>query len=242
MTTLQLIQYYAKLLIIQYLGLPRASATIEASVTPIVMAQTDLSLPTLPLAVQDAFNLLGSSPAVGVQLDILGKYAGVTRSGYDFEGDPIILGDADYLQLIKFAVATNNAGSSLSDIQAIFNGFFPPGLVYVFDYQNMHMSYLIDSDLGNQALVQLLATKGLLPKPMGVQLTVTTYSPVIDMFFGFRDYINANPLATPFNTYTDYNLDWPWLTYNDGAQQLNSMLTEGGDVIVQETGDSLFLG
>lgn len=235
MTTEELINYYANLLILQYLGKPKAYATIQTLVTPVVMDQ-------LPIQVQNAFNLLGDDTAVGVQLDVLGKYAGVVRAGYTFTG-PIILDDPDFLTLIKIAIARNSAGSSLSEIQNFIQLFFP-GQILVFDYQNMQMSYLIDSSVGSVGLIQLFILQGMLPKPMGVQIAAVIYAPVINMFFGFRTYLLPAFNSTPFNTYADYQLDWPWLSYsNTPAGGLTPMNFDidigGGDVLITEGGDEI---
>lgn len=196
------------------LPLVLVSSSLQAagvSITPVIL-ETDV---TLPLAVQNAFNLIGSNPAQGVQLDVIGKYAGVTRSGYNSLGEPITLNDSDFLTLIQFAILKNSAGSSLSTIQDLLFKFFPDEIL-VFDYRNMRMSYLISSSIGSQNLVELLVSEGLLPKPMGVQLSVTVYYPTITNFFGFRTYDLPSFNAKPFNTYDDYNLTWPWLSYADG--------------------------
>lgn len=192
MTTQDIINYYANLLIIQYKGKPKAYATIQTVVTPVIMDQ-------LPTKVMNAFNLIGSSPAVGVQLDVLGKYVGVKRTGVGFNGQ-ITLNDADFLTLIQFAIIRNHAGSDLAEIQALMNQFFP-GEVLVFDYSNMHMSYLISSSIGSQNLIQLVVSEGLLPKPMGVALSTTVYTPTITSFFGFRTYFLPAFRSSPFNSY-----------------------------------------
>lgn len=234
-TTLDIVQSYADLLILQYRGKPKAHATIQAIVTPVIMDQ-------MPAAVMNAFNLLGGSPAVGVQLDVLGKYAGVTRSGVGFTG-PITLSDADFLSLIQLAVLTNSAGSSLSTIQALLAQFFPNEIL-VFDYQNMQMSYLISSTIGSQDLVQLVVSEGLLPKPMGVSLASVIYAPVIDAFFGFRTYALPAHNVSPFNDYASYQMDWPWLSYGDaiGPTFVQHLLTEDGDYLDSESGSHLVLG
>lgn len=147
-------------------------------------------IPSLPIAVQNAFNLIGSNIAIGAQLDVLGKYTGVSRSGAGFAG-PIILDDADFLQLIRLAIVTNSEGSDLGTIENLLNQFFPNGEILVFDYQNMRMSYLINSSIGSQELVQLFVTEGLLPKPMGVQLAAPIYSNNLK-FFGM---VSASTVA-----------------------------------------------
>jgi hypothetical protein len=215
-------------------------ATSGAVTVTITATETET---TLPLALANAFNInpaLGPT-AVGVQLDTVGKYAGVTRSGFGLIGQSITLGDADFLTLIQFATVFNSSGSSLAGIQNLLLSYFA-NEVYVFDYANMHMSYLVNSSIGSQDLVQLLITEGFLPKPMGVQLTVTTYAPVINKFFGFRTYLLPGFNVEPFNSYTSYNFTWPWLSYQNGIQTLIDMLTEAGDIIVQENSGLLYLG
>jgi hypothetical protein len=303
-TTLELVEYYASLLILQYLGKPRASATISAQVTPVIMPQTSVQTvafslaPTsgtfvlsyggvststlnwndsaatiqtalravtglssitvtgaisdllltvtftgvtapaallvvesnsllatatavditvtetdeiLPLAVENGFNVIGTSPAVGDQLDVLGKYAGVSRTGAGFSAT-ITLDDADFLSLIKMAITVNSSGSSLADIQNILHTYFPSE-VLVFDYKNMKLSYLISTSVGSQDLIQLFITEGLLPRPMGVQVEAVIYAPSIANLFGFRTYSLPAFNASPFNSYSSYQTDWPWLSY-----------------------------
>lgn len=172
MTTQDIINYYANLLIIQYIGKPKAYATVQATVAMAIMDQ-------LPDQVQNAFNMDGT--AVGVQLDVLGKYAGVSRTGFGLTGQPITLDDDDFFTLIKLAILTNSSGSDLATIQKLLNEFFP-GELFVFDHKEMRMSYLIDSDVGSQELIQLFITEGLLPKPMGVQLAAPIYTPDLKFF------------------------------------------------------------
>lgn len=304
-TTLELRDYYRNLLILQYLGKPKARATVEAQATAVLMAQTtvqqitfsaaadagsltiswddvaaapiawddtaatiqailraipgleavtvtgaiaDLALTvtfegvqpiaaslvvdattleaagdavdvsvvetdvTIPLAIQSAFNLVGDSPAVGVQLDVLGKYAGVIRTAQGFTTQ-ITLDDADFLSLIKMAIITNNSGSSLATIQELILQFFE-GQVTVADDKLMHLTYLVSSLVGSQELMQVYLTEGLLPKPMGVGVNLI-YLPVVTMLFGFRTYEAEGVNVSPFNTYEDYQTDWPWLAYED---------------------------
>lgn len=66
-----LIAYYVALLIFQYNQQPNAMATIELFIS-------ELMAEGIIFDVQQAYNLTGET-AVGVQLDVLGKYAGVDR-------------------------------------------------------------------------------------------------------------------------------------------------------------------
>ena len=203
MTTQEIIDYYTNLLIIQYNNKPKAIAHIDTLVSPVVMDQ-------LPVDVQDAFNI---DNAVGVQLDTLGKYAGVSRTGVDNSGS-ITLGDADYRQLIKFAIIKNNGGSSLSDIINLIQIFFPGGGFRVYDYSNMRMSYLIDNSIGSLDLARMIVINKLLPKPMGVEDGSLIFDANINNFFGMRNYLFVNPNIRPFNSYTSYNPTWVWASYS----------------------------
>lgn len=201
MTTAQIIQYYSNLLILQYRGCPKARAHIQALVGPIVMDQ-------LPLQVQDAYNL---ETAVGVQLDVLGKYAGISRVVLNFTGQ-ITLDDDDYRVLIQMKIAQNNSGSSLADIQRVLHVFFPTA-IRVYDYQNMHMDYFFDANFGSTNLAEVFLRQGLLPKPMGVELGALIYATNIINMFGFRTYSLPAYNVTGFNNYTDYQTNWTWLSY-----------------------------
>lgn len=204
MTTQELIDYYVNLLIIQYHGKPKAVATIEALLKPIIMDK-------LLIEVQNGFDL---TTAVGVQLDTLGKYIGVTRDGYGFSGQAISLDDADFKTLLLFAIVSNSSDSSHASIKEnLFNAFGSD--VQVFDGESMNISYYLDVSLGTEDLIQLLVTQNLLPKPMAVGLASVIYTDIADGFFGYRTYSLAAGASTPFNTYDDYNLTWRWLSYAD---------------------------
>ena len=217
MTTLEIIAYYVNLLIMQYKQKPKASATIRALASAAVMpvgSFTNPIDPVLPLAIQNAYNLVGDDVAQGVQLDVLGKYAGVSRVGSGLQGQPITLDDSDFYSLIQFATVLNTSPSDLSSIQKIVNTFFGSNL-FVFDFQNMHMGYMIDSSLGTANFAQMIVVQDLLPRPMGVQLASVIYAPHIERFFGFRTYYWATYKNTSFNSYTNYDTTKTWLSYTD---------------------------
>lgn len=307
MTTQDLVNYYANLLILQYTGKPKAYATIQTTATPLVMPQvtentitfpviptsgafkltygaqnsasiawnaltstiqsdlqaltglsaitvtgsiaggslvvvfngvepvatllqvtsntlmasSNLVVPTvvetdvqLPITVENSFNLVGNSTAQGVQLDILGKYAGVTRFGYGLNGAPITLDDTDFLSFILMSIIKNSSGSSLATIQAFLHQYFD-NAVLVFDYKDMRMSYFLNSNIGSQQLAQIFVTSNTLPVPMGVQIGTIIYAPDITDLFGFRTYELPGYNVTSFNSYASYNMASPWLTYAD---------------------------
>lgn len=229
MTDLEIAQYYADLLILQYRDKPKAKATVTAFAMMLVEGQ-------LPLAIQNAFDI---NTAVGYQLDIIGKYAGVTRDGYSFSG-PMTLDDEDYRKIIKLKIIKNNSGSSLYDIKNLLALYFA-GQIRVFDYKDMSMSYYVNSSFGSRQLVEFFIKKDLLPSPMAVGIGGTIYDPNLK-FFSFRTYY-AESKGYPFNTYADYNETWPWLTYKyaleSGSQITQNLLTEDGQNILTEAGDPL---
>lgn len=166
----------------------------------------------LPLAVQDAFNILpGFTPAVGTQLEVLGKYAGVKRNGRGFSTF-LTLSDSDFLLLIKMAIGRNSAQSDLASIDQFLSDFFP-GQIFVYDYDNMHLGYFIAPGSISSDLLQAFIGQGLLPKPMGVTISPIIYSVNNELLFGFNTYTTVNPYASPFNSYTNYSQTVTWLTY-----------------------------
>lgn len=130
--------------------------------------------PTLPLAIQDGFNLLGDSTAVGDQLDVLAKYVGVQRTGYGFTTQ-ITLTDDELLSLIRFAIIRNNAGSSLYEIQNLLQQFFADQ-VFVADYGTMLLTFYIASTVASEDLIEMIVIQDLLPRPMAVGLIIITFS------------------------------------------------------------------
>ncbi len=205
MTTDELIAYYADLLIIQYRNQPRAYATMQALCRLTIMDQ-------LPFALRDAF---GVSDAIGVQLDTLGKYIGVSRLVLTFSGQ-VVLDDDDYRTLLKLKLVQNNSGSSLKDIQELLYDFLP-GALSVFDRENMTMDYFFNSAYGSETLAEAVVRQDLLPKPMGVQLGALIYVADLTNIYGYRTYDLATPNSSGFNTYDDYDTDTHWLSYDDAV-------------------------
>lgn len=202
MTNEELKKYYSDLLILQYLNLPRATAMIQTVVEPVIMNQ-------LPVTIQNAFAI---GTAVGDQLDIIGKYVGVSRSGNGTDGQPITLDDEDYTQLIKLVIIKNNSGSSLATIQSLLAMNFP-GQIFVTDNQTMGLNYVLIESLGTSDLLELIVTGGYLPAPMGVSVSATIIPEHDNPFFGFRTYDAPDTTVVGFNFYAFYQLTFPWLSY-----------------------------
>ena len=201
-TTEEKVESYVNLLKLQYRQKVKARATIETQVTPVIMDQ-------LPFQVQEAYDPL---TAVGVQLDVIGKYVGVSRMGNTLNG-PVTLNDDDYRQLIKMVIIKNNSGSSLATIQELLSANFP-GQIFCSDNQTMGLNYVLVNSLGTEDLLEIIVTGGYLPKPMGVQVSATIVPDFEFLVFKFRDYNNPTD-GSPLNNYSSYQLTYPWLSYAD---------------------------
>jgi len=129
MTPDQLIQYYAALLIVQYVVKPKALATISALVTDVVAdmiySQTEA-----------AFDI---PTAVGAQLDILGEYVGTTRFFYGVDTTKRYWAKLDYANLTD----PNYGWSDYSNLDvggsqlAYPDLFSPVGTLSDDDYRNL---------------------------------------------------------------------------------------------------------
>ena len=187
----------------------KAYQHIQTLVTPIIMDQ-------LPFAVMNGFQL---GTAVGKQLDTLGKYVGVTRNGFG-PGGAITLDDTDFTTFIQLAIIDNSNNGTLASIQELLHTYFN-NEIFVFDNQDMQVSYYIDSTGISLNLAILFVTEGLLPKTLGVQLAAVIYSPKIKDFFGCCTYSGPPPtyenfpFISPLNSYSSYQMDRPFLTYQD---------------------------
>lgn len=233
MTLEELKDYYQDLLIVQYKGLEKAEAHVRALAD---LALIDL----LPLELRTAFSVEQSS---GAQLDMVGKYAGVSRTGYTFTRQ-VTLDDEAFRVLIRLAIIKNTSDSSLKAIQDLLNNYFL-GQLYVFDYGMMRISYFLSSGIASTDLAEMFIVQGLLPKPMGVTLSSTIRHPVLDAFFGFRSYPREGYNNSPFNEYSDYQETWPWLSYNyqigTSSSFMSFLSTEVAGVrLDQEDGDGIY--
>lgn len=186
MTIEEQAQYYADLLALQYRGLPKAQATMQA------LARQALCN-NLAIQVRDAFNIdpaLGPI-AVGAQLDIIGKYAGVSRSVLTFTGG-VTLNDADFLTLIYFALTLNACDGSLKSIETILFAYFGNAIT-CFDNQNMALSYFFNSSIGSLDLLEAIILLDLLPRPTGVGLASLIYAAGLDNYFAYSSYYESWP-------------------------------------------------
>lgn len=244
----ELIEYYTDLLIIQYNGKPKARATIRACVSE-VLANGIL------FDIRDGYNV---ETAVGVQLDIIGKYVGVNRfftvseldgfyrmtdytevdpdespGGFtDYENfdenqfngtlnyNSLVtvenkLNDEDFRTIIKLKIIQNNSDHSHKSIDDSMWEYFGSDVIPD-SLGGMEMSYFLTENI--TPVIQAALIKGILPRPMGVGLTLINN--VTGPFFGMPDYGAIqdsiySPFATGFSNYDDYDTKiGETLTYN----------------------------
>ena len=233
--------YYNNLLLYQYQGLPKATATIDALVR---QAICDL----VPLDVRDGFNI---DTAVGPQLDILGKYIGFSRRvlsqparDYFTFGDsdtPLLavtgftdyaggqnttsvflrysmlsesfsdLDDEDYRLMLKIKIVLNATDNSLKSITDILAEFFVNELI-CFDAKDMTISYIVNTNSKKIAL--LFASQDALPKPQGVRLTGVYLSDDPANIFAAADYTQTI-VGPGFEDYSTGFTGIHWLQYDD---------------------------
>lgn len=166
---------------------PKFVATVEASVSPLVdLTQFVAALPA-------AFDL---DAAVGVQLDIVGEWAGLSRyitvplttpwfsfgvSGRGF-GEGIWKGplspttgrspldDETYRNLLRAKIAANAWDGTVETAGGILSGFFGDyGIdVFVEDRQDMHLNFVVPGATPSIIMLSIMAGRYIPVKPAGV--------------------------------------------------------------------------
>jgi hypothetical protein len=194
---------YKDLLILQYRQKTRARATVDLFVRSIV---SDL----FSMQVQDSFNF---DYAIGIQLDLLGKYIGVERRVKTFTGQ-IALTDDEYRFILYLKRFINIMGSSMDDFQTLVNNYSNSALK-VFDHQDMTMSWMVDSSKLSSDIVQVIISNGLLPRPCGVSYSSVVSVIDLSKIFGFQMYADTSVLSVGFNSYSDFHSDWYMIKYSD---------------------------
>ena len=200
MLTIDIINYYVNLLVIQYNNLPNAQLTIQALATEVVADQ-------IIAQVRDGFSI---DTAVGNQLNIIGEYVGAPRNifGYDptipyfafpaYAGTPApntgfaqysdttdppdlwlsyttgstqyTLTDGQLRDLIRYLIAVHMSDHTIFSIDNILQTFF--GIYCTLaDNQDMTITYTHQLSDPN-FLFSIINELNLLPHPAGVQVSV----------------------------------------------------------------------
>lgn len=191
-------KYLSSLLIIQYNGKKKASATIEAL--------AKMFPDKLIMQVRDAFDL---DTATGNALDTLAKYVGVNRFYYNTDGEIIKLNDDEFRVLIKFKAISNTSTASHYDIDTALYDFFGTRVRATSD-GNMQMTFFVPSDTTN--VIEAAIQQKALPTPLGVEANRIVVQD--KKFFGFVDYNNQYAVyKTGFRDYTNPDKDGETLNY-----------------------------
>lgn len=175
-----LITYYVNKLILQYAGKAKATATIHALVEKIVIYD-------ILVAIRDGFNI---DTTVGKQLDIIGKYTGISRALYSS------LSDDDFRTLVKFSIAKHYTNGSLKEIDTVLYNFFSDKII-VFD--NYDSTMIIEYDSSLEAIVEIAKTNNIVPKPAGIGLTLTVFTDVVNGIWYTRVTIQNSNLSITYD-------------------------------------------
>lgn len=194
--------YYADLLILQYKTQPKARATISALTGKIISDG-------LLLDVVNGFNIL---TAVGKQLDIIGKYIGLSRNVKEKVNSPatVILTDEQYRLLLQLKIVCNTSYSATSKIRKALYQLFPND-IRVFDDRTMEMEYQL-SEMFN-GLEQVIIAEELLPFPMGLGFNVVVVPDLLQLY-GYYGYDGLNNNHNGYSSYTD-GFRGKFLSYGD---------------------------
>lgn len=223
MTYDEQLQYYSDLLIIQYRGKAKAQATIQ-------VLGAEALCDNIALQIQDAFDL---ETAIGVQLDVVGKYANVQRNVLTFTGG-VTLNDSDFRTLIKLALADNSCKGSLKDIEDLLFQYFGNSIL-IFDNADMTLSYFFNAAIGSLDLLEAFVNLDLLPRPTGVALSSLIYAVGLDNYFAFSSYYVPWPSGVSgFNSYYDGT------TAFTGTTHIGTMVIDGiADTSILTVGDAI---
>ena len=152
--------YYLALVTSEY----RMATNFLANLTSSIQLFEDVM--TCTGLMTEAFDL-GS--AAGVQLDVLGQIAGVSRTVNFQPSDSVspVLDDTTYRILIQATIAANQWKGTQSELYPIWQTLFPGGRIVIQDEQNMSCVIILSGVF--TSIVQDLITNGyIVPRPEGV--------------------------------------------------------------------------
>ena len=148
---LEVQEYYANLLILQYRNKPKARDTIK------IAANLFLS-DGLVFQLED---LLDIDKAKGAWLDLIGKLVGAPRNVQNVG----VLDDPDYRVLIKFKVLYNVMRTSNKDMDEALYSLFQQE-VLLSNNQDLTITYIVDDDL--ETPLEAALNLGYLTSPIGI--------------------------------------------------------------------------
>lgn len=186
-------KYYLKLVTSEYRLSPRFMAWVETIV------KYGVDIDAAAAAVNDAFSI---DTAVGVQLDILGRILGLSRTVtfQPSDGSSPVLTDDVYRMVLKAKIIKNQWKGTLPEIYSMWAVLFPSTkILQIQDLQDMSFNVILSGTYS--VLERELITHGyIIPKPEGVRINMLTFVDVDGM-----------PLFSyDFNTYqySGYGSHW----------------------------------
>lgn len=180
---------YLALMTSEYVGQPNFAATLSTDVGVQVQVQ-QLMASMLPI-----FDI--DTPPVGAQLDIIGKWVGVSRNvavpipgvffewdsdtylnGWDYgtwspqntPTDITVLPDDAYLTLIKAKIASNNWDGTTNGAYAIWDSIFSTIQIFILDRQNMSYDMAIIGGTIDTLTLALITGGYIQLRPEGVKI------------------------------------------------------------------------
>ncbi|MDR0579546.1 MAG: DUF2612 domain-containing protein [Campylobacteraceae bacterium] len=222
MTYDEIIKGYQDLIILQYWDKPKARATIETIIKGLINAGIEIQ------AIPSYFDL---DNAQGIQLDVLGRIVGVSRTVKDamdkiffgFEGNPNVRGfgmapfktletypyynteldDYQYRFFIKAKIAKNFFSGAMSGERGLIEvlNFIFENKIYVVDNLDMSVKVYIHKGI-DETMFRYIIKSDLFPKPAGVRIEFIGY--LQEFAFGFEGNPHARGFGmAPFAVYFD---------------------------------------
>ncbi|TNV99895.1 DUF2612 domain-containing protein [Xylella fastidiosa] len=167
---------YADLLIWQYKGQPRATATA---------ALISDTFSTTWNGLADLRQTLDIEKATGTALDLIGQHVGQSRV-LSSERTPVrhdlSLDDAAYRFLIKCRIAKNHMTGTAPNMEEVLDFIFP-GSAAVLDHYDMSYTVFVSTAMISDVIGHAITALDILPRPAGVRVR---YNLVTHLPFGYE--------------------------------------------------------
>lgn len=154
------LDYYLRLPTGQYQNSPKFLSFLEAILQPLEDASSCAD------SLVDAFDI---DEAEGVQLDIIGKQVGASRT-LSFqpsnEYSPI-LEDEDYRILLKATIGKNHWDGQAASLYALWMNLLPGGSIIIQDNQDMSFNVYLSGALSS-IVIDMILHDLIVPRPEGV--------------------------------------------------------------------------
>jgi len=157
--------YYSNLLTSLYKQTPEFNAWINAVLS--IANDTSNFLSQISAAFDPDY-------AIGVQLDIVGLFVGVSRTVPFQPSDSVspVLDDETYRILIKATIANNQWDGKIGSLYPIWNNLFPGGHISIVDNQDMTADIVLTGSF--TSIIEDLINNGMIvPRPQAVEYNIS---------------------------------------------------------------------